>query len=404
MTPSQIILHKNLVASGISSAKWSEVNAALRDRAFFSSRVESLKFLQTCRSLIANMLENKPSDEKSITSRAKVVSEIMQAARAAGISYGTNSVTDPGSMQRANLIIDTNAAMAAGYASAIQSNTFGARLAFPAQELVRIEPRKVPRNWPYKWRNKGGKIYSGRMIALKEDPIWSKISAFGNPYPPFDFNSGMGVRDVSYDEALSLGVIKDDYKPPKKSPLSNFNKNLSSDCIYKNNNEWRKLRIAFGDQIRFKNDEICWRQDLIKDAFENKHHFEINVGQSTERLKSMMPSDKLKELISEKEFIINSKWLHSTRKNGLDHYSHFGDLENHDNNIPLTVNDLELMPCIFREPDEVINGKTPTSFINVLHDGINGNYCLIIDAKNQLRVKTFLKLKHGINISNALNK
>ena len=62
------------------------------------------------------------------------------------------------------------------------------------------------------------------------------------------------------------------------------------------------------------------------------------------------------------------------------------------------------MPCIFREPDEVINGKTPTSFINVLHDGINGNYCLIIDAKNQLRVKTFLKLKQGINIINALNK
>lgn len=394
MTPSQIILHKNLVASGISSAKWSEVNAALRDRAFFSSRVESLKFLQTCRSLIANMLENKPSDEKSITSRAKVVSEIMQAARAAGISYGTNSVTDPGSMQRANLIIDTNAAMAAGYASAIQSNTFGARLAFPAQELVRIEPRKVPRNWPYKWRNKGGKIYSGRMIALKEDPIWSKISAFGNPYPPFDFNSGMGVRDVSYDEALSLGVIKDDYKPPEKSPLKSFNEKLEADLQVKNGNVLGELRKIFGDQIRNDNGTIKWRQDVIRDAFMSNKPFTIKVGCATDDLLKKLPPHIPQEHIKNKNFIVNSNWLDKKRKDGSNHRNHFYPLEYRDTNIPLTVEDLELIPSIWRNPDNV-SDKTSNKW-NILCEqkAIDGGiYKLVVNVEEIPEIVTFYKIK-----------
>lgn len=394
MTPSQIILHKNLVASGISSSEWSSMNAALRDRAFFSSRVESLKFLHTCRDLIANMLENKPSDEKSITSRAKVVSEIMQAARAAGISYGTNSVTDPGSMQRANLIIDTNAAMAAGYASAIQSNTFGARLAFPAQELVRIEPRKVPRNWPYKWRNKGGKIYSGRMIALKEDPIWSKISAFGNPYPPFDFNSGMGVRDVSYDEALSLGVIKSDYKPPEKSSLKSFNEKLEADLQVKNGNVLGKLRKIFGDQIRNDNGTIKWRQDVIRDAFMSNKPFTIKVGCATDDLLKKLPPHIPQEHIKNKNFIVNSNWLDKKRKDGSNHRNHFYPLEYRDTNIPLTVEDLELIPSIWRNPDNV-SDKTSNKW-NILCEqkAIDGGiYKLVVNVEEIPKIVTFYKIK-----------
>lgn len=394
MTPSQIILHKNLVASGISSAKWSEVNAALRDRAFFSSRVESLKFLQTCRSLIANMLENKPSDEKSITSRAKVVSEIMQAARAAGISYGTNSVTDPGSMQRANLIIDTNAAMAAGYASAIQSNTFGARLAFPAQELVRIEPRKIPRNWPLRWRNKGGKLYNNRMIALKDDPIWSKISAFDNPYPPFDFNSGMGVRDVSYDEALSLGVIKSDYKPPEKSPLKSFNEKLEADLQVKNGNVLGELRKIFGDQIRNDNGTIKWRQDVIRDAFMSNKPFTIKVGCATDDLLKKLPPHIPQEHIKNKNFIVNSNWLDKKRKDGSNHRNHFYPLEYRDTNIPLTVEDLELIPSIWRNPDNV-SDKTSNKW-NILCEqkAIDGGiYKLVVNVEEIPEIVTFYKIK-----------
>jgi hypothetical protein len=83
--------------------------------------------------------------------------------------------------------------------------------AFPAQELVRISPRQVPRDWPRRWREAGGKLQEdGRMIALKTDGIWKRLSRFGNPYPPFDFRSGMGVEDIDRAEAEALGLLGPD--------------------------------------------------------------------------------------------------------------------------------------------------------------------------------------------------
>src|SRR5690606_30698537 len=77
----------------------------------------------------------------------------------------------------------------------------------PAQELVRFESREVPREWQERWTRAGGRLFGGRMIALKNDGIWERISRFGHPYPPFDFNSGMGVEDVTREEAMELGLI-----------------------------------------------------------------------------------------------------------------------------------------------------------------------------------------------------
>ena len=53
------------------------------------------------------------------------------------------------------------------------------------------------------------------MIALKNDPIWTEISAFDLPYPPFDYNSGMWVRDISRSEAVDMGLMKADDDAPE---------------------------------------------------------------------------------------------------------------------------------------------------------------------------------------------
>jgi len=74
------------------------------------------------------------------------------------------------------------------------------------------------RAWQMRWAQNGGRLFAGRMIARKDDPIWTKISTFGVPYPSFDFNSGMGVRDISRREAIRLGVIaKEDETPRPQS-------------------------------------------------------------------------------------------------------------------------------------------------------------------------------------------
>ena len=85
----------------------------------------------------------------------------------------------------------------------------------PCQELVRVARRRVPRqNWPQRWKAAGGPFFAnGPMIAAKDDTVWAKHSRIGLPYPPFDFNSGMGVRGVRRAEAVALGVIPEDYQP-----------------------------------------------------------------------------------------------------------------------------------------------------------------------------------------------
>lgn len=253
MSPAEIILLKNLVSSSqdMDSSAWDKVRAGIKDRAFFSSRVESVRFLDVCRSKIADLIGNVRNSDGALTSRAEVVSSIMRAAREAGITSGSASISDPGSEARANVIIDTNAGLAAGYARLEMDSTLGARIAFPCYELVRVEERNVPRDWRSKWVSNGGRLYQGRMVALKDDPIWTAISRFGCPYPPFDFNSGMGVEDVSFDEAVQLGLIDDEYEPEKKSPLKAFNDGLEASLTLDSSDDLiiHKLTAELGDKV-----------------------------------------------------------------------------------------------------------------------------------------------------------
>ena len=76
-----------------------------------------------------------------------------------------------------------------------------------AEELYRAFSRKNPRDWASRWTEAGGQTYDGRMIALKDDPIWLTISDFGFPFPPFSLGSGMMVRSVDRKTAMNLGLI-----------------------------------------------------------------------------------------------------------------------------------------------------------------------------------------------------
>ena len=57
-----------------------------------------------------------------------------------------------------------------------------------------------------RWEAAGGQFTNGRMAALKTDPIRAAISRFGDPFPPFDYGSDMGLRDIDREEAEALGL------------------------------------------------------------------------------------------------------------------------------------------------------------------------------------------------------
>jgi hypothetical protein len=50
---------------------------------------------------------------------------------------------------------------------------------------------------------------TGRMVAMKNDPIWIAISDFGLPWPPFKLDSGMWLSDVGWTECLHLGLVEE---------------------------------------------------------------------------------------------------------------------------------------------------------------------------------------------------
>jgi hypothetical protein len=105
-----------------------------------------------------------------------------------------------------DMVVKTNTDLVCGYRSFVQSTDPEVLDAYPARELVHVKNGTEPYDWKTRWVESGGRIHGGRMIALKDDPVWLKVSDFGHPHPPFAFGSGMDMVDVSRVEAVELGL------------------------------------------------------------------------------------------------------------------------------------------------------------------------------------------------------
>lgn len=104
---------------------------------------------------------------------------------------------------------------------------------FPAWELVRVGGSILPlgkttskggvvddqeNDWPSRWVAAGGELFEGRMVALKDSPVWQALGdgaggyedTLGNPFPPFAFGSGYGIEQIRRAECLQLGVLRNE--------------------------------------------------------------------------------------------------------------------------------------------------------------------------------------------------
>lgn len=207
---------KSPVAADLTSEQWASVPLAIRERAFFSARVAQAHVLEGLRSRLQEMLELARRDGTGVD-RSRLRAEIRALL---GAPEGeTGRITDIASRARLDLIVDFQEQDAAGYGKWKQDVGDPDLLdAFPAQELVRDQDRRQPRDWWARWGEAGAAVgWVGasrrRMAALKSSPIWAQLSRFGRPWPPFDYSSGMGLRDLDPDEARELGVPLADQPP-----------------------------------------------------------------------------------------------------------------------------------------------------------------------------------------------
>ena len=192
---------KSILATDMTSAQLEKISADILERALFSARVTYAKYLQEIADVVRQFIDGEID---LATARLRLKDKLNELGYEAALD-DAGGLKDFGSDERINLVIRMNARMAQGYGQWLQSQrTLDSR---PAQELYRAFQRKVHRNWLQRWGQAGGKVFIGRLIALKNDPIWTAISRFGQPYPPFDYNSGMSVRSVDRKTAMAAGLI-----------------------------------------------------------------------------------------------------------------------------------------------------------------------------------------------------
>lgn len=211
-------LVKAILPTTLDSEMLRTLPRAVRERAMFSSGVQNTDFLTRAAESINKIVSGQSNPAKERT----MLRELAE-------SMGEDALAKDA---RLNLILDMQAGFSGGYGQWMEGQHPSVLDMWPCSEFLRIEERKEPRDWPQRWEEAGGEFYpgdsdyeQGRMIALKNDPedpgFWERLSAFGLPYPPFDYQSGMGLADVDHDEAVELGIIPDDYLPtPQRMGLN----------------------------------------------------------------------------------------------------------------------------------------------------------------------------------------
>jgi hypothetical protein len=261
---------KTVIGSRLRSAEWSQMPLALRERAFFSAGVEQARTLSAMREKLVEGLTQARPDGIGMN-KARFVADMRNLLGAAPGDSG--SLTDITSVRRLSLVWDFQAADAHGFASRQADMDPDALDAFPAYRLIRVESRRVPRDWYMLWGVAGAKVnWEGAsktdLVALKTSTIWAVLSRFGRPWPPFDYGSGMGLEDVDRAEAEELGLLPKGQDPAERlqqlgdaaaAQQQDWNDGLQASVKGLSDGALGWLRQAFGSQIAITGDSVAWQ-------------------------------------------------------------------------------------------------------------------------------------------------
>jgi hypothetical protein len=214
---------KRILPTTAGSAELEKLAPEIRERALFSARTANAGYLAKMDRLLTNLVDpiaarGTVPGRMSAMSPKELRAELRKELAAQGYiapDGKAGTLQDLSSDSRLELITNMQVMEAHSYGQFVLQNDPDSIDDAPCLELVRGEQRKEPRDWQERWVRAGGSLTAGRMIARKDDPIWTAINRFGRPYAPFDYGSGMVTREIFRGEAERLGVIKrsDTIKP-----------------------------------------------------------------------------------------------------------------------------------------------------------------------------------------------
>ena len=381
---------KTPVGSRLRTAGWAQMPLAFRERGFFTAGVENLRTVSE--------MKNKLRDAFTLAdngrmNRANFVSEMRKFMGAPEGDSG--QLTDITSVRRLQLIYDHNTESAFEYGRWVTGQNPAILDAFPAQELVRQEERVKPRVWEERWKDAGGLFFGGRMIALKTDPIWEAISRFGTPWPPFDFNSGMGIEDISRADAEELGLLEPG--EPVAPILQDFNARLEAslpdgaDAALLG-----QFKEIFGDQIAVSDGRIRWVPDAVgklydtavADSLAGKNPAgKIDLGIATPRAVDVCKRDLGVDATGWRLQVQASDLAHPIENHGLPGLLGVG--EKLPDQVPLTRDDFRAIPLIWRAPDKAVAAPKNNAWGDQPPDGWPGSIRLQSNIAGQLWIADY---------------
>jgi hypothetical protein len=250
------------IGSAMLSSEWNDVPVELRQRAFFSSQVENIRFLQRGRDLLDEFLSGEreplPGGETALAvgGRARFVELMREFALNEGMGpldpEDAGTIKDITSESRLSLIFNTVTQQAEDYGYYRQGMDPDVLNEFPAQRFIRVKAVKQERELHIPYEDK---------VYLKTDPIWAKVinHDFGVPWGPWGWGCGHDVEDVDRDEAEQLGLLKPGQKVEPNTKL--FNENLRASTNGLDPDLVEKLKQDLGDQLVIKGDEMRWKSE-----------------------------------------------------------------------------------------------------------------------------------------------
>ena len=262
---------KTPIGSVLKSIEWEGVPLALRERAQFSAGVTSARVLQTIQDRLAAEIklqrENLANGKTATFDRSSFINAVRDVAQSEGLTpvkeEDRGGIKDITSIPRLGLVYDMQKANAAGFARHKLDTSEGAMLLYPAQRLggsSANEPRPQVW-WERRWFTAGQQVgwegaVRGEFVALKTSPIWSALSRFGTPWPPFDWGSTRELEEVGREEAVALKLLREyDVLPAGDTQ---FNQDLEASATNLSPSLVAQLRAFFGDAVQFAGNSIRW--------------------------------------------------------------------------------------------------------------------------------------------------
>ncbi len=384
------------VGAKLSSAEWARVPLALRERAQFSAYVESVRFLATIQEKIGKRLamerEALANGKHAFVDRDSFIRDMRKLADELGIrttdAAGRGTVRDIRSVRRLGLIYDMQVSMAEGYARWKIDNDADVLDEFPAYRLSgsTAERPRAEALWRGRWAEAGAEVgwagaLQGDLVALKTSPIWMSLSRFGTPWPPFDFGSTRILDDVDRSEAEALGLLDTGSPVPEfeggsgrafdgetGEPIG-FNRALEASVSGWRPDQVSTLQLAFGDQVQHRDSKVQWQGNLIRDYVERAlrerswNGKAVSLGLATQD--AIAKAASVKDLAGYHLKIdpghVRKTWRDHGPRNGYED----GSGEKRDGHVPLAKVDYELIPELWRRPDEVRSGDEPDDVVFV---------------------------------------